>query len=385
MRLVALAALLLIGGGLFYYWLQTDRPWQEETIVLGQSCALSGPSAQLGRGMMVGANAYFAHTNDQGGVHDRRIELYTLDDSYEPKLTEANTRYLIEEVGVFGLFGYVGTPTTQAILDQVDTHQLPFIAPLTGAQLLRTPPSDRIVNIRSGYQEEAEQIVAFIQQKGLSRVAVFYQNDIYGRSGLAAARSALGRHGMQPVAEGSYNRNTLAVGHALYEIAPTHPEAVIMVDAYRPGATFIRRMREIGHDQTRFFHLSFVNSDSLMQELSIQESKGVYVSQVVPPPWDSQRPIIEHYQQVMARYYPDEPLSFASLEGFIAAKVTVKALKKSGKRLTRRGFLRAIAEIESPALEQIGFSARTDQTTGIKRLWITARENDRMVVVHEGI
>ena len=49
-------------------------------IVLGQSCALSGPSAQLGMQFVQGAKLYFDQLNTQGGIGRRLIELRTLDD-----------------------------------------------------------------------------------------------------------------------------------------------------------------------------------------------------------------------------------------------------------------------------------------------------------------
>jgi ABC-type branched-subunit amino acid transport system substrate-binding protein len=361
-----------------------EQPWPHQRITLGQSCALSGPSAELGEGMMTGANAYFAHINDTGGIHGRSVSLITRDDSYEPKLTEANTRYLIEQERVFALFGYVGTPTTQAALKLIEAHRIPLIAPLTGAGMIRQPPRDLIINIRSSYQDEAREIIRYLDEQNITRVAVFYQNDSYGRSGLAATRKALERYDRQPVAEGSYNRNTLAVGHALYEIAPANPEAVVMVDAYKPSAAFIRRMRHAGLKDTRFFHLSFVNSDALMHELTPKESEGVFVSQVVPPPWQEGRAIVAEYQQIMARYAPEAPLSFASLEGFIAAKVTASALQIAGAKLTREGFLAALEKVQPDQLKGLAFAMRPKAQEGINQLWITTQKGDRMQVIHEG-
>ena len=64
-------------------------------LVLGQSAALSGPSAMLGQEYREGALAYFDEVNRQGGIHGRRLKLLSLDDRYEPPLTLRNTRQLI--------------------------------------------------------------------------------------------------------------------------------------------------------------------------------------------------------------------------------------------------------------------------------------------------
>ena len=101
--------------------------------LLGQSAALSGPSATLGRDYRQGALAYFAEVNRQGGVHGHRLRLISLDDRYEPALTVRNTTRLIQRDKVFALFGYVGTPTCMAAMPLVDAAKIPFFGPFTEA------------------------------------------------------------------------------------------------------------------------------------------------------------------------------------------------------------------------------------------------------------
>src|SRR5262245_55568287 len=78
-----------------------------DTILIGQSAALSGPASELGTEMRAGAQAYFDYVNTHGGVFGRKIELRTLDDGYEPDRAVANTRRFITQDKVFVLFGYV--------------------------------------------------------------------------------------------------------------------------------------------------------------------------------------------------------------------------------------------------------------------------------------
>ncbi len=87
-----------------------------DTIVIGQSAALSGPAEALGKEMKLGGEAYFKVVNDAGGVSGRKIKMISLDDGYEPDRAKANTKKLIEEEKVLALFGYVGTPTSNAAL-----------------------------------------------------------------------------------------------------------------------------------------------------------------------------------------------------------------------------------------------------------------------------
>src|SRR5438874_352235 len=76
------------------------------TVVIGQSAPLSGVNAELGNDIRNGAAAYLRKINEAGGVHGRKIELFTLDDGNQVPRAEANTKALTEEKQVFALFGY---------------------------------------------------------------------------------------------------------------------------------------------------------------------------------------------------------------------------------------------------------------------------------------
>jgi ABC-type branched-subunit amino acid transport system substrate-binding protein len=128
-------------------------------VIVGQSAAFTGPAAQLGLQMNAGAKAYFDHVNKQGGVTGRTIELRTRDDKYESSLAAENTRKFIDEDKAFALFGYVGTPTSAAALPIFTEAKVPFIAPYTGAELLRDPFNRQIFHVRASYYDETERIV----------------------------------------------------------------------------------------------------------------------------------------------------------------------------------------------------------------------------------
>ncbi|MBI3369528.1 MAG: ABC transporter substrate-binding protein, partial [Burkholderiales bacterium] len=145
-RRVALHQLAGLGAALAGpAFAQSERP-----LVLGQSCATTGPAAQLGIQMHHGAKLFFDAVNAQGGINGRPIELRLLDDGYEPDRCKANTEQLIRD-DVFALFGYVGTPTALAALPLVNQARIPFFGPFTGAQALRDPFSRNVFHVRASY------------------------------------------------------------------------------------------------------------------------------------------------------------------------------------------------------------------------------------------
>ena len=307
-------------------------------VVLGQSVALSGPAQELGKDMQVGASLYFNQVNKAGGVNGRRIVLKTLDDGYEPPRAVANTRKLIDEEKVFALFGYVGTPTSQAVLPIFTEARVPYVGAFTGAELLRQPFNRYVFNVRASYFDETEAIVQHLTAMSIDKIAVFYQNDAYGQAGLTGVERALKKRGLQVAAKGTVERNTVEVKAAVAEMLKAQPHSVVMISAYKSCAAFIKEMKRAGANPT-YWNVSFVGSKALAKELD-REGRGVQISQVVPFPWDASIPVVKEYRKLLAEA-GGEP-GFGTLEGFIAAKVTVEGLRRAGRNLNRDAFIRAM-------------------------------------------
>lgn len=320
----------------------------DKEVLLGQSVALSGPAKELGSEMRSGALLYFEQVNASGGVHGRRIRLQTLDDGYEPERAAANTRKLIEEEKVLALFGYVGTPTSLAALPLFTEAKVPFVGAFTGAQALREPFNRYVFNVRASYFDETEKIVEQLTTTGIKQIAVFYQNDAYGKAGLAGVERAMTKRGLKIAATATVERNTVDVAKAVAALSATRPDAVVMVSAYTSVAAFVKGMKKAG-SAAQFHNVSFVGSRPLAAALG-DEGVGVAIVQVVPFPWSGTLPVTREYQ-AQARAAGAKDFSFTELEGYIAARVLVEGLKRAGRELTRE---RLVTALESLSRTDIG-------------------------------
>jgi branched-chain amino acid transport system substrate-binding protein len=315
-----------------------------DRILFGQAAALSGPSSALGQGMREGILAAFAEINAKGGIHGRRLELTSRDDGYDPDRSVAQTVKLIEEDRVFALIGAVGTPTTTATVPIAKARSVPVIGPFTGAGFLRAPDLPNIVNIRASYSAEAEEWIKHLTEDlHLKNIAIFYQDDSFGRDGLDGVKLALEKRGMELTAEGTFERNTKAVGSALRTLKRAEPEAVVMVGTYGPCAEFIKLARKSGFNPI-FVNISFVGANALAKELG-SDGRGVIVSQVVPFPWDTSVALVFDYQAAEKLLDPNLKPDFVSLEGYLSGRLVASALEKTGPNPTRADLLRVIHEV----------------------------------------
>ncbi|OGB17606.1 MAG: ABC transporter permease [Burkholderiales bacterium RIFCSPLOWO2_12_67_14] len=347
----------------------------DSAIVLGQSGPFTGPSAQLGLQFHIGAQLYLEQVNAQGGVHGRRIEIKRLDDGYEPERCVANTKQFIAD-GVFALFGYVGTPTSLASLPLATAAKLPFFAPFTGAQALRDPFNRYVIHVRASYFEETAAIVRQITSVGIKRVAVFYQNDAYGAAGLEGVQRALKALDLEPAVVGTVERNSTDVAQALKDILAVKPEAIVQVGAYKACATFIRLARQQGY-AGNFYNVSFVGTQALLDELG-SVAKGVSVSQVMPFPYSPATPVSGEYLAALKDKRGLSP-NYSGMEGFVAAKVLVEALKRAGRGVTREGFIDAIDGMKNVNLGGFPVDFGPQKHTGSRFVELTLLTEDGRV------
>ena len=348
----------------------------DDSVLFGQSAAFSGPAQELGLNMRLGIEAAFAEANRGGGVHGRRLELASLDDSYEPEAAVTNTQQLIESDGVFALIGEVGTPTSRSATPVAAAAQVPFIAPFTGAEFLRDPSWRNIINLRASYYQETEEIVArLIADQGADRIAVMFQDDSFGRAGYRGVLQALDRREMEPVAIGLYPRNTTAVRTALLDLQLGDPDAVVLVGAYQPVAALIGWARYIGEDWT-FVTISFVGANALAEELG-PAGDGVFVTQVVPFPDDDSLPVVASYLTALSDHEPDAVPGFVSLEGYLAGRLAIAGLERCGRDLTRACFLEEILRGDPVDIDGFRLAFGTGDNQGSDNVFLTVIRDGR--------
>ena len=362
--------------------LVTVLPGQSDAAVkLGQSCSLTGSTALVGQQLHRGAMAYLeAHAVDE-------IELQVKDDGYEPGRCLENTENFLRD-GVDALFGYLGTPTSKVAVPLAMENEKLFFAPFTGAAFL----SDAKENpysfvVRSSYAAEIENMIRHLKEDlNVTKIGLFVQRDAFGMAGIRAAVQAQEKIGgikiVPPVPKlpddessmdewnafwkgvPNYRRNTVSVGGAVRQLRGHTVDAVILVGASRPCALAINQWHNIGFN-VPMLNISFVGSASLADRL--QKTDNVYISQVVPDPWDNSLPLVKQYQQDMG----SDEYGFASLEGYLSAKVFHHALTEVKGEVTTAALKDAIEAMSKYDAGGIEISFGEDDHRGLDAVYLT--------------
>jgi ABC-type branched-subunit amino acid transport system substrate-binding protein len=241
---------------------------------------------------------------------------------------------------VFAAGFFVGTPTAAKYVPLAEADKLPVVGLFTGAQMLYEPLKRYVVPVRASYGDETREQVDGLWNAGSRKIAVIYQSDAFGEAVLSGVKAALAKHNSNPVALGTFARNTLDVDNGIKTVMKAHPDAVILAGPYAPVAKILVS----AHGQAWrpiFVTVSFVGTEALINAAGA-DAEGVAITQVVPPYDRTDLATVRLYRSCLEKYMSNASPSFVSFEAFVDAMVMAEGLKRAGRDLTREKFVDAL-------------------------------------------
>jgi len=325
-------------------------------ILLGQTADYSGPQAAPVKETAAAARAYFDRVNAQGGVNGRKIVLESMDDGFDPKRSVENAKKLIDEKNVLALFLFRGTANAEAVMPVIAEKKTPMFAGVGSSIKMHEPMSRYMFNLRAPVQIEVRTVVAQLASQGIKDVSVIYTDDGFGKDAFDGASKAFAKYQMKPKAVQVIPRGQTDVDAAVDEIAKANSAATLGFCIPKICAEIVKKLRAKG-SFTQFFSLSNTSSGAYVKDLG-EHARGVVVTQVMPYPFDARDPIGREFLQ-FARD-TKTPATYATMEGYLSARIMTEALKRAGKTPTREGLVQAFEAMQlNMGGFNVGFSPQT--------------------------
>jgi branched-chain amino acid transport system substrate-binding protein len=331
-------------------------------LLIGQTSGFTGNAAAGVKENSVGAQLYFDAVNAKGGVNGQKIELITVDDKFEVPLARDNAEDLIVNKKVLAIFMNRGTPHSEAILPLLPKYQVPLVAPSTGAMVLHKPVNPYVFNVRTSYQREAERAVQHLSLIGLSRIAVLYTDDSFGRDGAVGAAKGFSGVNKQPVVTGKFDRAKPDFSELVPQVTKAEAQAVIIIGSSQAAADGMKALRAAG-SKAQLVTLSNNASEGFVKLLG-ENSRGVIITQVFPYERSVATPMVKEAIE-LAKAKGLSGVSPAMMEGFAGAKVLVEGLRRAGPNPTRASLIAALNGMRKYDLGGMEVSYSPDDHTGL--------------------
>lgn len=332
----------------------------EDKILIGQTAGFTGPVGPVVKELTDGARVYIDYVNQRGGINGKQIELISLDDKFDPKLAAANCKTLVEERKVFSLFLTRATPHTEACLAAVKDAGVPLVAPSTGADVFHEPVNPWVFNVRAKYQSEVIEGVRHFATTGAAKIALVHVDDSFGQDVLKGFQKGLEANKLQPTAIIKFDRAKMDVDGTVAAAVKAHPDAVIIAGSAVAVSGFVQGVRKAGSFM-QIMTLSNNSATSFIAQLGAH-APGIIVSQITPAPGSRSTALGTELSKLAAAAGIEA--SYASMEGFTAAKVLVEGLRRAGPNPTRARLVSALESIRQWDMGGMAISYSPTDHTG---------------------
>ena len=316
----------------------------DDTILIGTWSPLTGPAALWGA-VGRGAELYFEMINEEGGIHGRKIEFILKDDAYQPSRTLAAVREMVERDGVFAVVAGVGTAPTRAVLEYLTEHEVVMVSPATGATHWAYPPRKYVFAQYTPYLDEAAVLVDYaVKDLGKTRIAVIYQNDDFGESGLVGAELALERHGLSVVEAVSVEVPDTDLNSHAVRLRESGADAVLMWLTPRHATIIHGALARLDYEPQWLVSSVLADTD-LMYDLTEGAWEGVIFA-AIGQLANSDHPLTEKYRRAAARLAPDERAGEFLFAGFRYSEPLAEGLRRAGRDLTTESLIAALETLD---------------------------------------
>jgi len=341
-----------------------QRGVTDTEILIGQWGPQTGPAAPWGA-VARGTDLLCKIVNEEGGIHGRKLKYFLRDDSYQPAKTKAIAKEFVEQIGVFAVASGVGVATGMTARDYLMENKVIWVGPATGVYEWIHPIQKYLFAVYPLYDDEAFNLTGYLYEKlALKKIAMFYQNDDYGKQGMMGVERYLLKKNIKLVEKVSAEVTDRDLSTHALKLKNSGAEAVIMWTNPTGAALILVETAKIG------FKPQWATSNTLSDAaLMMQITKGLWGGMIhsnfgeLP---DSKLPLMVKYREGHKKFAPQERWGVFYYAGILFAEPLIEGLKRAGRNLTTDTFVKAMDTIKD--FQGIGppitYAGQTDRQGG---------------------
>ena len=327
-----------------------DTGATDTEIKIGNIMPYSGPASSYG---LIGKTeeAYFKMINDQGGINGRKINFITYDDGYSPPKAVEQARKLVESDEVLVVFNPLGTPSNSAIQKYLNSKKMPQLFVATGATKWNDPKAfPWTMGWQPSYQSEAQIYAKFIlKEKPDAKIAVFYQNDDFGKDYLKGLKDGLGGKASMIITEESYETTEPSIDSHIVKLKSTGADVFVSITTPKFAAQAIKKLAELQWKPLHIVSNVSASVGSVLQPAGFENAQGLlsaaYAKDGADPQWNDD-PGMKKWSAFIDKYMPGANRSDGNLVyGYGVAQTMVETLRLCGDDLTRANVMKQAASL----------------------------------------
>jgi ABC-type branched-subunit amino acid transport system substrate-binding protein len=224
-------------------------------------------------------------------------------------------------------------------------NKVPWYGPVTGVYEWIHPIQKYLFALYPLYDDEAYNLTEYLHEKlGFKKIAMFYQNDDYGKQGVQGVERYLMRKKLSPVAKISAEMTDRDLSTHALKLKNSGAEAVVLWTMPTHAALILNETAKIG------FKPQWATSSTLSDSvLMMQITKGLWAG-MINSFWaelpDSNHPLMVKYREAHKRLAPQERWGIFYYAGIIFSEPFFEGVRRAGKNLTPETWVKAMETLK---------------------------------------
>lgn len=324
------------------------RPANEDrTGVTDSSIKICQPISQTGAGAIYGPYLTLMQEdidriNAAGGIHGRQIDWSTRDDASDATQATQIDKQLVENDRCFMIFGQKGTAVVLAQTQYMQEQGVPYFMAGASAAALGEPgyPNALSATLSVTFSTYAFASQIFADHPD-QKLAIMYQNDDYGKSGLTGFETAAEQTNGQIVAKIPFDATAVDISGELNQVVNSGADGFVGIGLPPAWPKFVTGLRQtLGSDMAIYdpgglsaLAGDFPDKDTLLD--------GVIAFNAAAEQLTSSNQSVQEVNSIL-QAAGSTPNQFAITYGQSDIEHLARVLECAGPDLTREGFIQAM-------------------------------------------
>jgi len=357
----SLVSLLAVSAG-------SPAPAGGEPILIGTIQPMTGPYAAFGVKFYQAYNLAADEINGAGGIKGRPIEIVFEDSQDKLDLAQTAASKLVENPQILALMGGRLSGAGMAIAQIAEREHIAYLVDHPSADIITKSGFQWTFRLNPASSFNTVPLQKFMKEyaKDIQKVALLYENSVYGKGVTEPFKAWLGQNGYQVVVSELYPPLSLDYRDLLNKVKAQNPDLVFLASNIPDSALIIRQSRELGLAPKMISGAGAGFSINEFIEQAGDAANAVYST----GPWSGnpKDPKVQALSEKFYKRFGHYPKEHEA-EGYSAVYVMADALRRA-KSFSRADIHEALAatNLETPfgPVKFETFEGYTNQNNGLK-------------------
>ncbi|MFH2012967.1 MAG: ABC transporter substrate-binding protein [Pseudomonadota bacterium] len=320
-----------------------------DTVNIGAIYDQTGPVANLIVPITKGIRSLFQYTNEQGGIHGRKLKLIVEDDRSTVPMAVSAFKKLLYRDGIVSLLGPGSTVATVPLLGSIEKEKIPTF-PGSTAEKMVNPYRRYIFMIQDTNAGQMKVIIDYIMNDLKAknpRIGMVAPDNESGKADLDPGLERLKLYNVEPVAKEVLSFGAIDATSQVMNLKRAKVDYIIICGSpSQPAMTLLKDMKKFGVNVPLFGVWATCNEDIM----GIGDAAKQFYAVSSMASWYDEGPGVANMREITLKYEPGTEKPYRGKTytlGWVISLIQIEAMKRAGRDLDGEAMVKGLEEMHN--------------------------------------